>query len=473
MRVSRNRKSVETATVLVRAALGLALVAGAGTPRALAQAQEPVPRPDEATTRGVSATVWSAGAEAAQLPQDIRIMQRIVSTALGEVEPPELPDALKPDAEASGADRPLVFDFGDFGTNIRALAGSGSRVYSIGGRDVTGFYMQGYGYLFTVKWRVGPRGLSSGMAVERMAELVGQARRAAASGEEAEARAAGEAERTLEQRRQELEERQAAWQAWSDEYRDLLAGALRQVVAVYGSTLKRAAPEESITFIADFGGGDDQTVTVTARRGELTGVNRDRNLEVVQMARGEPGISDTLRTELKIMAEIIDGSLQVEGTGGVWAPSGELVRYFGGDSSYQRVPGYGVLFRKSARLNLATRVIQRANASRRGGVEVAPSFRQTIDESTEEQRQAYADHLADLKRRTAGILATYGPTLTELGADEWVGVYYNVGSAAGLLEGGISNFLVQARMRDIREAGNQPDGADWLLDRLVTNEKQD
>jgi hypothetical protein len=56
---------------------------------------------------------------------------------------------------------------------------------------------------------------------------------------------------------------------------------------------------------------------------------------------------------------------------------------------------------------------------------------------------------------------------------DWVGVFYDVGSAAGLLEGGISNFLVQARMGDIRQAGRQADGAAWLLDRLVTNEKQE
>ena len=51
-------------------------------------------------------------------------------------------------------------------------------------------------------------------------------------------------------------------------------------------------------------------------------------------------------------------------------------------------------------------------------------------------------------------------------------MYYNVGSAAGLLEGGISNFLVQARMADIRQAGNEPEGATWLAERLVTNERQ-
>jgi hypothetical protein len=427
---------------------------------------------------------WSAGAEGTQVPQEIRIMQRIVSTALGEVAAPELPDALKQDAESSGSSRAYAYSVGGSNATLLTLAGAANRVYSIGSRDVTGFYMQGYGYLFTVQWRVAPRGTPfqasaaavERAAVERMAELnalASEARRAAAAGEASAARAAGEAERALEQERERLEERQSAWDLWSAQYRDVLAEALRDVVGLYGSTLKRATPEESITFIADFGGGEDETVTVSARRGQLTGASRDENLAAVQLAKGETGVSGTLRTELKIMAEIIDSSLQVERTDDAWIAYSDQVRRYGGDSSYQYVPGYGVLFHKAARLNLATQVIRQVAPSRVAPGIAAQSLRQRIDESTEEQRQAYTEHLADLKQKTAEILATYGPTLTEMNDDAWVGVYYNVGPAAGLLEGGITNFLVQARMEDIRQAGREADGAAWMLDRLVTNEKQD
>ena len=251
----------------------------------------------------------------------------------------------------------------------------------------------------------------------------------------------------------------------------MLAVALRDVVAVYGSTLNRATPDEYVTFIADFGGNEAETVTLSARRGDLTGASRGENLSAVRMEEGETGVSDTLRTELKIMAEIIDSSLGDAGTNEIWTVYAGEARYFGGDSSYQYVPGYGVLFRKAARLNVVTRVIREANAARNEFT--VQSLREQIDESSDEQRQAYAQHLTDLKQATAQIMATYGPTLTEMSDDEWVGVYYNVGAAAGLLEGGITNFLVQARMGDIRQAGREADGAAWLLGFLVTNEKQD
>ena len=429
---------------------------------------------------------WSAAAEGAQVPQDIRIMQRIVVTALGEVEAPELPDELKQDPASPDSGVNYAFSVVGEDTAFWTLTPGGNSVYRIGGRDVTGFYMQGYGYLFTVNWRVGRGGSpfgASGAYVERMAAakaLADEARRAAAAGEVSEARAAGQAERAevaLEEERGRLEERQSAWDAWSAEYRDVLAEALRNVVALYGSTLKRAAPEESITFMADFGGGEAETVTVSARRGQLTGASRDENLAAVQMTKGETGVSDTLRTELKIMAEIIDGSLQAERAGDVWIAYPDEARHFGGESSYQYVPGYGVLFNKSARLDLASRVLRDVYLDREIAAAEAEftvqALRQRREESTEEQREAYVEHLADLKQKTAEILATYGPTLTEIEDDQWVGVYYNVGSAAGLLEGGISNFLVQAKMVDIRQAGNEADGAAWLLNFLVTNEKQD
>jgi hypothetical protein len=455
----------------------------AGSARGSAQEQD-ARRAVETMAYVMPQVAWSQPAESSQVPQDIRIMQRIVQTALGEVAAPELPDVLQPDADAPDAPAVGYIGSGDSSNaTVWTLSTRGNRVYSVGSRDTTGFYMPGYGYLFTVKWQVGRGGsnfvLSTDVARARVVELnalAEEARRSAAARQGAEARAADEAERTLQQEREQVEAREAAWNEWSAQYRSLLAEALREVVAQYGSTLQRATPDEAITFMADFGGGEEETVTVSARRGELEGASREANLAAVRMSMGESGVSATLRTELKIREEIIDSSLQHDpGTNEVWIAFGAENRYFGGSSSYQYVPGYGVIFRKSARLNMATQVIRDVNVAarqREGGVVVAP-LRTRIEESTEEQRAAYAAHLEDLEQQTAEILAIYGPTLTQLGESDWVGVFYNVGSAAGLLEGGISNFLVQARMSDIRQAGNQADPATWLRDRLVTNERQD
>jgi hypothetical protein len=457
------------------------------TAQAAAEAQDAARRMAVELNYALSQSAFRAEAEGTQLPQDIRIMQRIVSTALGEIEAPELPETLQGEPESAGAASSGSGGGYAYASSGRApvtwtFTGSGGRVFNIGSREVTGFYMQGYGYLFTVNWRVAPggiAGLGEGTAEafrirsSELGVLVREARRAAEAGRAEESRAAGEAERALEQERERVEERQAAWETWSAEYRDRLADGLRDVVALYGSTLNRATPEESITFIADFGGGESETVTVSARRGDLSGASRDQNLAAVRMAKGETDVSGTLRTELKIMAEIIDSSLQVQRAGEARVVYAGEAQFFGGDSGYQYVPGYGVLFRKAARLNLATRMIQAVAPSRVEPGVTVQSLRQRIEENSEEQRQAYGEHLADLKQKTAEVLATYGPTLTGMGDDEWVGVYYNVGSAAGLLEGGITDFLVQARMGDIRQAGRQADGAAWLLDRLVTNEKQD
>ena len=512
---SKNRKRLHAGPApapvprlaLVVTAMILALSFGAATVPTAAEAQTAVEAQADARARenarqtarenaerrayeevsyayALAPSAWSTGAEGGQVPQDIRIMQRIVHTALGEVEAPELSDALKESAETPEMPGAYVYDAGNDEATLW-LADTGNRGYSIGGRDVTGFYMQGYGYLFTVKWRVTPAGsrfryqfMYREEAADRLSELgvlAEHARQAAEASDEAEARAAGEAERALDQERERQHEQQVAWEEWAADYRDSLAEALREVVALYGSTLKRAAPEEAITFIADFGGGEGETVTVSTRRGQLTGASRDENLVAVQMSKGETGVTDTLRTELKIMAEIIDSSLQVEGRGDTWAYAVDFdeVRYFGGDSSYQYVPGYGALFRKGARLNMATQMIRRLNPDRRQSELAVETFREQMEEGTEEQRQAYTEHLAELKEKTAEILATYGPTLTGMNDDDWVGVFYDVGSAAGLLEGGISNFLVQATMADVRQAGIQADGADWLLDHLVTNEKQE
>ena len=99
--------------------------------------------------------------------------------------------------------------------------------------------------------------------------------------------------------------------------------------------------------------------------------------------------------------------------------------------------------------------------------------RVTVDSVKAEATKTYRAHLDTLRLKTAEVLATYGPTLTELKDDDWVGIYFDVGSAAALLGGGMDNYLVQARMRDIRQAATQSDPAAWLRGRLVTNEKED
>lgn len=421
-----------------------------------------------------STTAWGGSMEGGQPPQDIRIMQRILSTALGEVEAPELPEELKEGSGSEGGTSVYTSGVGP----VVVPAGSSGRAFYIGGRDITGFYMQGYGYLFTVNWRISDRlghgGGAWGLSAAELDSLALEARRAAENATAAEARAAGEASDALEARRADLEVQQRAWEQWAGRYRDELAEELRRVVALYGNTLSRAQPDESITILADFGGGESETVTVSARRSDLTGAGQEQNLAAVQLARGEAGISEGLRTELKIMSAILDSSTPGEDTSELpqVVYSGRF-EYLDGNPPYQYVPGYGVLFRKAARLNLATRLIREVVPPRSGADATPQTLRQRIEESTEDQRETYSEHLAALKESTAEILATYGPTLTEMNGDEWVGVYYDVGSAAGLLQGGITNYLVQARMRDIRTAANQSDPASWLTDHLVTNERQE
>ena len=78
-----------------------------------------------------------------------------------------------------------------------------------------------------------------------------------------------------------------------------------------------------------------------------------------------------------------------------------------------------------------------------------------------------------LKEKTAEILTTYGSSMTELKPDEWISIHYDVGGGIQLLQGGPDYFLVQARVSDVREAANRSGeaGVQWLLERLVTNEK--
>lgn len=390
---------------------------GQSSGRALAQAVEATRFP-----------VGWASPQPQEVPRDVRIMQTIVRTALSEVEAPELPRELAGDTAA-------VRDVG----GARALSGAlGDYVYSMGtsfsGRgDVSGFYMEGYGYLFTVRWPVSSAALYTTLLAAEQGRAVGLTGQEAPSG---------------------------AGASWADEYRQRLSDALRDAIAGYGSTLRRAGPGESITFIADFGGGDAETVTMTVRADALQGSDLEANRAAIRVSSGQSGVSSRLRSQLTIMSQIIDTSLRSDvALGGLYADAWSA--YVGGTADAQYVPGYGVIFRKTARMSTARTFSGFSGASPR---ESADSLEQSA-------RATYREHLDTLRRKTVEVLAVYGPTLTELEDDDWVGIYYDVGSAAALLNEGMDDYLVQARMRDIRQAAAQSDPEAWLEQRVVTNER--
>ncbi len=416
--------------------------------------------------------------DAQNVPPDVRIMQTIVRTALSQVEPPRMPSGLGGDSAGDAADTSGVYVVAP-------------RASFVGRGDVSGFYMQGYGYVFTVNWPVGVGVSFFNAQAARIAEATADQQVALESarakleqftaqgeaGAKADAkqreRAQAEVQREVQRQRQvrvaRLQSDQARTKemdAWTAQYRQRLSDALRDAIAGYGSTLRRARPGEAITFIADFGGGNAETVTMTVKAGALHGSNLDANRSAIQISRGQGDMSARLSTQLKIMSQIIDTSLRPDASdqgvmGGVWST------YFGGTAQTQYVPGYGVIFRKSARLNTA-----RAFASF-APMPLRERSRTALDSTESKARKSYQEHLDTLKRKTAEILATYGPTLTELKDADWVGINYDVGSAAALLGNGGENYLVQARMRDVRQAAAQSDPAGWLAQRLVTNEKGD
>jgi hypothetical protein len=369
--------------------------------------------------------------EPQNVPQDVRIMQNIVNTALSEVKAPELPKSLAGDSAAARTGA------------IVSSSGEGVYVYSglrgssfFGRGDVSGFYMRGYGYIFTVHWPVG-----SAFALPRIVV----------------------ANEGRTERIRTDDARSKDFTAWADEYRQRLSDALRDVIAGYGSTLRRAQPGESITFLADFGGGDSASVTMTVKANVLHGTDVEANRGAIQISRGQGGMPPSLQKQIQIMSGIIDTSLH-PGDSDRSIYVSDFGTYFGGRAEPQYVPGYGVFFRKTARLSTA-----RAWAR----VSTGTVRTQVIDSTEATARKAYKAHLDTLRQETAQILATYGPTLTALKDDDWVGIYYDVGSAAGLLSGGMDNYLVQARMRDIRQAAAQSDPTAWLAQRLVTNEKEE
>ncbi len=443
--------------------------------------------------RGVPMPLGWFAPQQQNVPQDVRIMQTIVSTALSEVRPPEMPQDLAQDSAAQGAE----------GT-ARELK-LRQALFSRG--DVSGFYMQGYGYLFTVNWPVGSTvsrfyrqvavidaaTADQQAALAEAAEQLEQLRqtqdrtqadtqreqaKAQADAQRQQAKAEADLQRAQEKARQAMEQqrqarserlqrervRSKADAAWAAEYRRRLTDALRDAIAGYGSTLRRAGPGEAITFIGDFGGGDSANVTMTVKASALQGSNVEANRRVIQVSRGSSGVSDRLRTQLEIMSQIIDTSLRSDASGSFIVSGGSWSTYYGGQAEPQYVPGYGVIFRKSARMNTARAfVVVAPRPLREGGV----------DSAQVAARKSYQAHLDTLRRQTVDLLVTYGPTLTELSGDDWVGIYYDVGPAATLLDGGLEDYLVQARMRDIRQASAQSDPAAWLAQRLVTNEKGD
>ncbi|MCG6988721.1 MAG: hypothetical protein LJF06_11145 [Gemmatimonadetes bacterium] len=370
--------------------------------------------------------------EPQNVPQDVRIMQNITSTALSEVKAPELPKSLADDS-TGGRIGAVVSSSGD---NVYVYSGlRGSSFFGRG--DVSGFYMKGYGYIFTVHWPVG-----SAFALPRVVVT-----------------REGRSERVRSD-----DTRSKDYAAWADGYRRRLSDALRDVIAGYGSTLRRAQPGESITFLADFGGGDSASVTMTVKASALHGTDVEANRGAIQVSRGQDGMSPSLQKQLQIMSGIIDTSLHPGSSDRETYLSNFVGAYFGGRAEPQYVPGYGVFFRKTARLSTARAFVRMSTGSARAEV---------MDSTEATARKTYRAHLDTLRQKTAEILATYGPTLTALKDDDWVGIYYDVGSAAGLLSGGIDNYLVQARMRDIRQAAGQSNPAAWLDQRLVTNEKEE
>lgn len=373
------------------------------------------------------ARVVRYGALGQSVPRDVRIMRTIVRTALSEVEPPDMPEELGGDSASTNllpeGRRVLYTDVGGA---------------SFGGSDVGGFYMEGYGYLFTVHWSVSSLTAFRSREVAALA-IVGRERVSGVA---------------------ESDPRTEAAREWADQYRSRLADALRDVIAGYGSTLRRAQPGESITFIADFGGGDDQIVTMTTKVDALHGSDVESNRNAIEVSTGQSGMSERLRTQLRIMSQIIDTSLRSSSSEGeVYVLSDT---YFGGSADPQYVPGYGVIFRKNARMS-TTRTFG----------DLPGAVRPAVDSLRTKALETYRAHLDTLRQRTVELLADYGPTLTELGDEDWVGLYYDVGSAASLLNSGLEDYLVQARMGDIRQAANQSDPAQWLAARLVTNEKEE
>ena len=426
-----------------------------------------------------------------QGPQEVRIMTRIIRTALDEVKAPELPEALKEEEEETADTGVLAYAYAReaYGISRGIPLRAGRNIRFVGERNVTGFYMKGYGYLFNIRWRIGDNTLSvfnlySEVTVQntRMQRALADAVRARAARrettaeermEEAQYAVEAAAAAAAEEEQQKRDARQQAFEGWQMEYQGKLIEALKEVMAGYGSTLHQVQANEAITFITEFGEEEDDNVTLTIMGRELAGPGaeaRSRVKNAIRVSRGGEGASETLKTQMRIMSEIIDAAFEepAEDTG-----IGFNAFTLRSRGNYQYIAGYGVILRKSARELFRSQylVFDRAAAPPPPDPERLVI---ALEQRMEELPEQYAEQLETLKQKTAEVLTTYGATLTELKAGEWVGIHYDVGGAVQLLQGGPDYFLVQAKMSDIREAAAKGDaGTDWLLARLITNEREE
>ncbi len=442
--------------------------------------------------------------EGPQESPEIRIMNRILSTTLSAVEAPDVPEEL---VDTEGANTFSAYFLREGRVLERDVPVNYFRYPGSGPSSVSGFYMNGYGYLFTIRWslRSGGIGLVSdgGNLVLQLQEQNRQledliARRQdsrAAAGrsgrtetvpdEETEQRV----EATLQERRQRSEHLSELFAQWRREYENRILDALVTALATYGHTLHQAADDEVITILFEQGDDEEHNLTLTVERDRLGGPGEiERARQAVQVSRGTNDMSEALRTQVQIMNEIIAESFRgftsrregeaaeaydmlaqtyVIGGGSSWS-------VYGGGSRARYLPGYGVIFNRSARMSsvvmmetdVAVPEPDLPTSERR----TARPLRTVLDDP-EASRARLEEHLEALMHKTAEILATYGTTLTELDDDEWVGINYDVGSGAALLQSGVSRFLVQARISDVRQAAGQADAPEWLYNRLVTNKK--
>lgn len=430
-------------------------------------------------------------------PPEIRIMNRIIKRALAQVEAPEAPESMT----SEPGDAVSAWSYTIQEMNRRLVTTPRPPIsISVGTQSskVTGFYMNGYGYLFTIRWSTGGTyGMRlaqtvSGLQVDLLqSDLVGglqeqnrqlerlltqrnrRERETAEEAEEARAKAEEEAKK-VEELNQEQEEISRKIEAWREEYADRIVEELKKVLATYGHTLHRAATDESITFILEQGDDDSENITLTVERGQLGGPgNIDRSLQAIKVSRGSTEANPELKSQIGIMAEIIDAAFDEDEVSANVFEGYSRGIYYGGEARIQYLPGYGVIFRKNARFS-ALNIVRRERVvpdEEPARAERLYTEAVGLDVLSEESREKIALHLKELRKKTAEIMAIYGSTMTELNDSEWIGINYDIGSTAEFLQSGTNNYLVLARMSDIREAARQSDGAEWLLSRLVTNEK--
>jgi hypothetical protein len=434
-------------------------------------------------------------------PPEIRIMSRIIQTALADVKAPELPEELTEQGEigelAYVTTRSGIRDVFDVVPTM-PLAYSTSR------GKVSGFYMSGYGYLFTINWPIRTsnllstfyRGEGENLVVQLQAQnkaleqlLIQRADRVR---QRTEAGAGVQEEQTEEERQAEMEEARSKAEElgekieeWRSELEDSLIESLMDVMATYGHTLHQAAPGESITFIFEQNDNDEDNITLSIEQSELGGPDeKEGALSAIKVSRGSENVNQVLKGQITIMAEIIDAAFEAEEESQFHYYIAGTGTYFGGEARTQHIPGYGIIFRKNARMSpfmvvpevhdvpepaarAETRVEERIISTTR-------RYATLIGEQSEESAEKMAQHLEMLKSKTAEILATYGTTLTELDDSEWIGINFEVGSAAGLLQSGVSDYLVLVQMHRVREASDHgADAADWLKGYIVTNAKQE